>query len=248
MKIEHTVVAITGAGRGLGRAMAKHLSAKGARLALIDIDARALLDTSKLCHDSRSYTTDITNEDAVDETFSRIRKDFGKLDVLVNNAGLLRDGLLLKVKQNKLISRMPLDDFQSVVNVNLTGVFLCGRAVASHMLETGGGVIINLSSVARAGNAGQSNYAATKAGVAAMTVTWANELARYNIRTAAIAPGFIETEMVAQMRPDVLEHMLTKVPLKRIGQSHEIALTLQFIIENDYVNGRVIEVDGGLRM
>ncbi|MBB5210549.1 SDR family oxidoreductase [Microbulbifer hydrolyticus] len=248
MEIKDAVVAITGAGRGLGRAMATHLAARGARLALIDIDAQALAETAELCGESRVYATDITDEVAVDATFARIRGEFSRVDVLVNNAGLLRDGLLLKVEHGEVVGRMSLQQWQSVIDVNLTGVFLCGRAAASHMLQGRGGVIVNLSSVARAGNAGQSNYAASKAGVAAMTTTWAKELARYNIRVAAIAPGFVETEMVAQMRPEVLERMLAKVPLKRIGQPDEIASALRFIIENDYVSGRTIEVDGGLRM
>jgi len=133
--------------------------------------------------------------------------------------------------------------------VNLTGVFLCGREAATHMVEQQNpGVIINISSVSRAGNIGQSNYSAAKAGVAAMTTTWAKELARYGIRSAAIAPGFIQTEILDAMKPEALEKMAAGIPLKRTGQAHEIAHAAKFIFENDYITGRVIEVDGGIRL
>jgi 3-oxoacyl-[acyl-carrier protein] reductase len=144
---------------------------------------------------------------------------------------------------------MSFEHWQQVVDVNLTGTFLCGRAAATEMVKAGnGGCIINISSISRHGNMGQTNYTATKAGVAAMAVTWAKELARQNIRCAAIAPGFIGTEMVLTMKPEALEKIAAGIPAKRLGQPDEIAQTVEFIIENDYVNGRVIEVDGGLRI
>lgn len=136
-----------------------------------------------------------------------------------------------------------------MIDVNLTGVFLCGRAAAGFMAEgAGGGVIVNISSLSRAGNMGQSNYSASKAGVAAMTVTWARELARYGVRVAAIAPGFINTDMVAQMRPEILEGLVKQVPLRRLGEQDEIASTVAFILENDFVSGRVMDIDGGARI
>jgi len=144
---------------------------------------------------------------------------------------------------------MSLEQWQSVIDVNLTGVFLCGREAAAQMVEAGNeGVIVNISSISRAGNMGQSNYAACKAGVVALTTTWARELARHGIRVGAVAPGFIETEMTASMRQDMLDKLTSGVPLKRLGQPENIAQSVQFIFENDYFTGRVIECDGGLRL
>jgi 3-oxoacyl-[acyl-carrier protein] reductase len=170
-----------------------------------------------------------------------------KVDVLVNNAGITRDGLFIRVK-NGTASTMPLEDFQSVLNVNLSGVFLCTREAAVKMAANGSGVVINISSICRAGNFGQTNYSASKAGVDAMTVAWSKELAKYNIRCAAIAPGYVKTEMVAAIKPEVLEKITSQVPLKRFGEMQEISRTVSFIIENDFVNGRILEIDGGLRI
>ncbi len=141
-----------------------------------------------------------------------------------------------------------LAEWQAVIDVNLTGVFLCGREAAAKFIELGSeGVIVNISSISRAGNMGQTNYSAAKAGVATLTVTWAKELARYGIRTAAIAPGFIATKMVASMKPESLAKMEAQIPLGRLGTPNEIAHTVAFIFENDYVTGRVFEIDGGIR-
>jgi len=159
----------------------------------------------------------------------------------------VRDGLLIKVKDDQ-VKRMSLDDFQSVINVNLTGVFLCTREASAIMAKNNGGVIINISSISRAGNFGQTSYSATKSGVDAMTVTWSKELAKYRIRVAAIAPGYINTEMVASMKPEVLDKIVAQVPWRRLGEMSEISHAVQFIIENDFVNGRVFEIDGGLRI
>ncbi|WP_105104450.1 SDR family oxidoreductase [Microbulbifer pacificus] len=253
MQVSESVVAITGAGQGLGRSMAVYLAERGARLALLDVNQTGLDESVAACTalgaEARSYVVNVASEEAVDSTFAAIVQDFDGLDVLVNNAGIMRDGMLLKVKDGKVAERMSLAQWQSVIDVNLTGVFLCTRAAAASMAERGkGGVIVNISSVSRAGNMGQTNYSASKAGVATMTVTWARELARYGIRVAAIAPGFIGTDMVAQMRPEILDSLVKQVPLRRIGEPAEIASTLAFIIDNDYVSGRVIEVDGGARM
>lgn len=253
MQIAESVIAITGAGQGLGRAMAVYLAERGAQLALLDVNEAGLEESVAACAalgaEARSYLVNVADEAAVDQGFADVVNDFGRLDVLVNNAGIMRDGMLLKVKDGKVSDRMSLAQWQSVIDVNLTGVFLCTRAAAAAMAESGkGGVIVNISSVSRAGNMGQTNYSATKAGVATMTVTWARELARYGIRVAAIAPGFIGTDMVAQMRPDILEGLVKQVPLRRIGEPEEIASTLAYLIDNDYVTGRVIEVDGGARM
>ncbi|ABI39662.1 short-chain dehydrogenase/reductase SDR [Shewanella sp. MR-4] len=252
MDLKDKVVVITGGAGGLGLAMAHNFAQAGAKLALIDVDQEKL---ERACADLGSatevqgYALDITDEEDVVAGFAYILEDFGKINVLVNNAGILRDGMLIKAKDGKVTDRMSFDQFQSVINVNLTGTFLCGREAAAAMIESGqAGVIVNISSLAKAGNVGQSNYAASKAGVAAMSVGWAKELARYNIRSAAVAPGVIATEMTAAMKPEALERLEKLVPVGRLGQAEEIASTVRFIIENDYVNGRVFEVDGGIRL
>ncbi|WP_308368224.1 MULTISPECIES: SDR family oxidoreductase [unclassified Microbulbifer] len=253
MQVAESIVVITGAGQGLGRAMAEYLAARGARLALIDVNGPGLAESVAACEklgaEARSYRIDVSSEEEVDSGLAQIAADFGGLDVLVNNAGIMRDGMLIKVKDGKLADRMSLAQWQSVIDVNLTGVFLCGRAAAGIMAESRrGGVIVNISSLSRAGNMGQTNYSASKAGVAAMTVTWARELARYGVRVAAIAPGFINTDMVAQMRPEILESLVKQVPLRRLGEQDEIASTVAFILENDFVSGRVLDIDGGARI
>ena len=253
MDIANSIVAITGAGQGLGRAMAEYLAKRGARLALIDMNEEGLQQSVAACEaqgaEARSYVINVADEAAVDSGFAKIAEDFGGLHALVNNAGIMRDGLLLKVKDGKVTDRMSLTQWQSVIDVNLTGVFLCGRAAAGVMAESQDkGVIINISSLSRVGNMGQTNYSASKAGVAAMTVTWARELARYGVRVAAIAPGFINTDMVAQMRPEILESLVKQVPLRRLGEPDEIASTVAFILENDFVSGRVLDLDGGARI
>ncbi|GAA4648647.1 SDR family oxidoreductase [Kistimonas scapharcae] len=254
MDLSQKVVLITGAARGLGRNIAATLASAGCRLALADLDKDGLIETQRLCTDAGSdnakhYIANVAREADVINVMEAIRTDFGSLDVLVNNAGILRDGLLVKVKDGNIVDKLSLAQWQSVIDVNLTGVFLCGREAAAQMIEQGtGGVIINISSIARAGNFGQTNYAAAKAGVVAMTVSWARELARYGIRSAAIAPGMIETEMTAAMKPEAQAKMTSVIPMQRMGQPEEIANTVRFILENDYINGRVIEVDGGLRI
>jgi 3-oxoacyl-[acyl-carrier protein] reductase len=181
--------------------------------------------------------------------FDRVVADFGRLDGSIANAGILRDGLLVKAKDREVSGKLSLEHWQAVIDVNLTGVFLCGREAAERMIRLGGGgCIVNISSLSRAGNFGQSNYSAAKAGVAALTVVWAKELARHEIRVNANAPGFIKTEMVAGMKPEMLQKMAAGIPLKRLGEPDEIAATVEFIFANDYLNGRVLEVDGGQRL
>lgn len=252
MNIQNKVIVITGAARGLGAAMAKRLASQGARLALVDLDAESITNTEAACEGAaevRSYGANVANEDQVVSLFESIVAHFGQLDGLVNNAGITRDALLIKYKDGELVSKMSLEQWQTVIDVNLTGVFLCGREAAEHMAKLGnGGVIINISSISRAGNVGQSNYSATKSGVEAMAVTWAKELARYGIRTGAVAPGFINTEMVAAMPDSAKDKIAGMVPLKRMGEPDEIAQAVQFIFENDYFSGRLIEVDGALRL
>ncbi len=253
MDLKEKVIVVTGASRGLGLSISLALAAKGARLALVDLDEATLADAAKLCQaaggDARCYCANVSDESAIVALYTDVVNDYGTLDGTVNNAGITRDGLLVKAKDGKIVKKMELKDWQSVIDVNLTGIFLCAREAAAKMIEIGkSGLIINISSVSRAGNYGQTNYSAAKAGVAAMTVTWAKELARYNIRVAAIAPGFANTPMVANMKPEILAKMESGIPLKRLAEPDEIAHTAVFLFENDYFTGRVVEVDGGLRL
>ncbi|CUS49301.1 MAG: 3-oxoacyl-[acyl-carrier protein] reductase [Idiomarinaceae bacterium HL-53] len=254
MQISDAVIVITGGAQGLGRAMAEDFAARGASLALVDMNSEQLQEAQASCEEKgakvvRTYAANVTEEAAVESTFAAVDADFDGIDVLINNAGILRDGMLIKCKDGEITHKMPLSQWQSVIDVNLTGTFLCGREASAVMAKRGRkGAIINISSVARAGNIGQTNYAATKAGVVAMTVTWARELGRFGIRCGAIAPGFIETPMTAAMKPEAVERALSMVPLKRWGQPSEVADSARFIIENDFFSGRVIEIDGGVRL
>ena len=195
MDLQGKTIVITGAAQGLGQKMAQMIASHGAKLALVDLDHVKLQDTVRLCEAAgakvKDYPTDVTEEATVEALFNSVHKDFGGVDGVINNAGITSDSLLVKVQNGKVQKKMSVDDFHKVIAVDLRGVFLCGREGAAHMIEGGrGGVIINISSISRAGNVGQTNYSAGKAGVAAMTVTWAKELARYKIRVAGIAPGF----------------------------------------------------------
>ena len=253
MKIERSIVAITGAAGGLGAAMAKRLAQQGARLALLDFNPDMLEELSKSlglpAEDLPVVPCDVSDESQVDTAFESIAGHFSGLDLLINNAGITRDALMLKFKDGQRVSRMSLDHWNAVINVNLTGVFLCARAAAEQMVGAGnGGLIINVSSISRAGNMGQSNYSAAKAGVAALTVTWAKEFSRYGIRVNTISPGFIGTEMVRSMKPEALAKLQAMIPEGRVGEPDEIAHTVQFLMENDFVNGRNIEIDGGMRL
>jgi len=252
MLIKDKVIAITGGGRGLGRAMALAFADKGGHVAVLDLNQGDLDET---CSQARArgvraagYLTNVTSEADVSGALDAVVRDFGRLDVMVNNAGITKDGLLVKVKDGEVVSKMSLEQWNTVISVDLTGVFLGGREAAERMIRLGnGGVIINITSISRAGNVGQTNYSAAKAGVAAMTVVWAKELARYGIRTGAIAPGFCATEILAAMKPEVLEKVTAPVPLKRLGKPEEVAHTAVYIAENDFFSGRVIDLDGGLR-
>ncbi|MFK8014968.1 MAG: SDR family oxidoreductase [Gammaproteobacteria bacterium] len=253
MELKNKVVAITGAGGGLGRATAVTLASQGCALALIDLKSDALEQTARECeqvgsNDVAIFTTNVVDEQQVTDTFAAIGGRFGKLHGLINNAGITRDGFTLKATENEITHKMSLQQWQQVIDVNLTGVFLCGREAAALMITTQcTGCIVNISSISRAGNKGQINYSATKAGVEAMSVVWAKEFARYRIRSAAIAPGFIATDMVMGMKAEARDKMTGPIPVGRMGEPHEIASAIKFVLENDYVNGRCFEIDGGLR-
>ena len=253
MDIENKTIIITGAARGLGAAMAKRLATHKCKLGLIDLEQESMNGTKEACEamgaEVMTYAGDVTQEEDVTSTYRQIVSDLGPLYGAINNAGITRDGLLVKFKDGAFEKKMSLEDWQAVININLTGVFLCGREAAQLMIESRSkGVIINISSIARHGNFGQTNYSATKAGVQAMAVVWAKELSRYGIRVNSIAPGFINTEMVAAMPDKVKESLAAMNPLKRIGEPEEVAEAAEFIFQNDYYSGRCIDLDGALRL
>src|ERR1700686_1758333 len=240
MDVRNKTVVVTGAARGIGRAIALRLPRQGGDIALFDLKATELEETRALCAAEAAE---------VGAAMTRVGGGFGRLDGLVNNAGIVRDALLVKVKYGAIVGRMTMDQWSAVIGVNLSGVLLCGREAAAQMIERGnGGVIVNISSISRVGNAGQRNYSAAKAGVESMGVVWAKELARYGIRVGSIAPGFTRTEILASMRPEVLEKLTAPVPLRSLGHPDEIAHAVLFIFESDFFTGRCLELDGGLRL
>ncbi len=255
MQIANMKVVVTGAASGMGKNFALGFARAGAGVAACDIDPEALAALAAEAKDLpgtvRTYTCDVAREEAVEGFFDQAWADFDGLDGLVNNAGIFRDALLVKKdRKTGAIRTMSLKHWQQVLDVDLTGPFLCTRALASRVVEHDGGpaVIINISSISRHGNMGQGNYSAAKAGLVADTVLWAKELARYGIRVAAIAPGFIDTPILQGMRPDALEKMLKGVPLRRLGKADEIFAGIRFVCECDYFTGRCLDIDGGLRL
>jgi len=256
MDLENKTIVITGGGQGLGRTMAISFAKSGANIALIDLNEALLRETVELVQQNakdnmsaKYYLANVSDEVQVESTFKQINDDFNGIDGLINNAGILRDGMFVKAKDGVVVKKMSLAQFQSVIDVNLTGVFLCGREAAVHMIESGSkGVIVNMSSIARGGNIGQTNYAAAKAGVVAMTTTWARELGRHGIRVGAIAPGVIRTAMTDAMKPEMRDRLEKMKPVGRLGEADEIAHTAKYIFENEFFTGRVIEIDGGLCM
>ncbi len=253
MDPKNKTIVVTGGARGLGFCMAETFANKGANLALVDINQtdleKAVSKIEDLGVKAKGYAVNVSKEEEVEQLFNNIQQDFGSVDCLINNAGIIRDGLLVKGKDGVVEKKMTMAQWQSVIDVNLTGVFLCGREAAVKMIENkNGGVIINISSVSKDGNMGQSNYTSAKAAVAAMAVTWAKELAKHQIRAAAIAPGFINTEILQDMKPEALDMLKKRVPLDRLGEPTEIAKTALFIFENDYLSGRTIYIDGGFRL
>jgi len=256
MKLQDKTIVITGGGQGLGLTMALSFAKDGANIALIDLNEQQLQESVKQVIAAGNdtiqvnyYLANVSKEAEVEETFKKVNEDFGGIDGLVNNAGILRDGMFVKAKDGVVSKKMSLENFQSVIDVNLTGVFLCGREAAVHMIEgQRKGVIINMSSIARGGNMGQTNYAAAKAGVVAMTTTWARELGRHGIRVGAIAPGVIRTAMTDAMKPEMRDRLEKMKPVGRLGEAEEIAHTAKYIFENEFFTGRVVEIDGGLCM
>ena len=252
MNVKDKVIVITGAGRGLGRQFAVDCASEGAKVALVDFNLKAVEQVTEECTEAggeaRSYQIDVTSEEQVVKFYKQVVKDFGSLDASINNAGILRDGLLVKEKDGDVVT-FPLKKWQAVIDTNLTGVFLCGREAAANMVRLKKpGAIINISSIAYHGNFGQSNYSAAKAGVASMTVLWAKELAQYDIRVAAVAPGFTATEMVTTLQDEVKDKFTSSVPLRRFAEPSEISAGVLFLLKNDYITGEILEISGGVRI
>ncbi len=234
LNLKDKVVIVTGGAAGIGRATVERFTAEGANVVAWDVTTDPKVDVTDVASVQRS----------VDDVIAR----FGRIDVLVNNAGIVRDAQLVKWKDG-VISMMDDATFDAVINVNLRGVFLCTRAVVPHMIAARSGVILNASSIVGLyGNFGQTNYAATKAGVISFTKTWSRELGRYNIRVNAVAPGFIATEMVRAMPPKVVESMESKTPLAKLGEPEDIANAYVFLASDaaKFISGAVLSVDGGL--
>jgi len=253
--VSDRVVIITGAAAGIGRATARRFAQDGARIAAWDVTdsaAEALVAELKEAGASGALfqKVNVTETASVEGAVAEVAERWGGIDVLVNNAGILRDSQLVKWKDGKKVSEMSEADFDAVVSVNLKGVFLCTRAVAPRIIEGGrGGAILNASSVVGLyGNFGQTNYAATKAGVVNMTRTWSRELGRYGIRVNAVAPGFIATEMVKAMPEKVLAAMVDRTPIGRMGQPEDVAEAYFWLASDaaSFISGTVLSVDGGL--
>lgn len=244
MKLQDKVVIITGAGRGIGRGSALHLAKEGAKVVVCDRDAATVAEVVALIQaaggQAMEGVVDVTNRPQLAELVKRVVAAWGRIDVLINNAGITADSTLAKMTE---------EQFDRVIDVNLKGIFNCTQAVLSTMIEQGKGKIINTSSVVGLyGNFGQTNYAATKAGVIGMTKTWAKELARKGITSNAVAPGFIMTEMTAAMPEKVLTMMKEKTPLGRMGVPEDIAKAYTFLAsdDSDFITGHVLSVDGGV--
>lgn len=244
MKLESRICIVTGAARGIGLATALRFAREGALVIVCDIEPAAVEAAVAQCvaagGQAEGFTVNVTDREQVDAMVAAVKARHGRIDVLVNNAGITKDARLVKMTQQQ---------FDAVIDVNLRGVFHCSQAVADTMIEQGRGVILNASSVVGIyGNFGQTNYAASKFGVIGFTKTWSRELGPKGIRVNAVAPGFVETPILATIPTKVLDQMRSEVPLQRLGRPEEIASVYAFLASDDasYINGAVIEVSGGL--
>ena len=251
--LREKVVVITGAGAGIGRATALRFAEEGARIAAWDVSDRAAAQLESAIKwaggESHFQAVDVSSASAVESAAAAVVEQWDRIDVLINNAGIVRDAQLVKWNGGSSVSSMSEDMWDSVIEVNLKGVFLCTRAVVPHMIKNGGGVILCAASVVGLlGNFGQTNYVASKAGVIGMTRTWARELGKHNIRVNAVAPGFIATDMVRAMPAKVLEAMVARTPLGRAGTPEDVANAYFWLASDQasFIHGAVISVDGGV--
>jgi 3-oxoacyl-[acyl-carrier protein] reductase len=250
MRFTNKVVLVTGGAAGIGKATALRFAEEGARVVICDVDeANGKVTQQLLGSEAAFYKVNVASREEVQRWVDRVVDRHSRIDVLVNNAGVLRDGQLVKFKEGQLVSQMAEADFDLVISVNLKGVFNCTQAVTPVMIKQGGGVILNASSVVGLdGNFGQTNYVATKSGVIGMTKVWARELGRYNIRVNVVAPGFTATEMVKAMPEKVLESMKAHTPLGRLGEPSDIANAYVFLASDEasFITGASLRVDGGI--
>lgn len=253
MRFKDKVTVVTGGANGIGRSVAEQFAKEGARVAIWDLADEAGEKLAREINDRNEVAlyrhVNVTQAEDVDAAVEELVGEWGKIDILINNAGILRDSQLVKVKDGETQKRMSDEMFDMVIDVNLRGVFICTRAVSPHMIQQKRGVILNASSVVGLyGNFGQTNYVATKAGVIGMTKVWARELGRYGIRVNAIAPGFIATEMVMAMPEKILDGMKQHTPLGRLGEPQDIANAYAFLASDQasFISGTVLSVDGGI--
>ncbi len=251
MEMQGKVAVVTGGAQGLGLAAAKMFAEGGAKVVIMDINPDAFDEAkAEIGGEVLALECNVADEESVVGAFQTVADTFGRLDYAVLNAGILRDGLLVKVDRatGEVVKTMPLFQWQSVIDVNLTGVFLTGREAARHMITfKNGGVLVPMSSIARHGNVGQTNYSAAKAGVATLAVTWGKELGRYGIRAVAVAPGLIGTRMVLkEMKQEILDRFRKVIPVGRLGTPEDVAHTIRYIIENGFLNATVVEPSGGM--
>ncbi|MGD8343404.1 MAG: glucose 1-dehydrogenase [Desulfobacterales bacterium] len=250
MRLKDKVCLITGGAAGIGKATAVRFAEEGAHVVICDVDQNAGEAAIKeIGHDAEFYRVDVTDKASVDKWMNTVADTSGRIDVLVNNAGIVRDSLLVKVKEGELVKQMAEADFDLVIAINLKGVFNCTQAVAPIMIRQGSGVILNATSIVGIdGNLGQTNYVATKAGVIGMTKVWARELGRYHIRVNAVAPGFTATDILSSMPPKIIEGMKARTPLGRMGQPLDIANAYLFLASDEagFITGETLRVDGGI--
>jgi 3-oxoacyl-[acyl-carrier protein] reductase len=255
MKLDELKIIVSGGAQGLGRHFALRLAEAGAHVAVGDVNEVGLAETLEAAKGMRGKIhprrLDVASEADVGSFVDWAHGAMGGLNGLVNNAGILRDGLLVKKdKETGQVKKLSKEHWDAVIGVNLTGATLLARDVVSKMVETNvrPGVVVNISSIARHGNRGQSNYTAAKAALAANTVTWAKEFAPFGIRVGAVAPGMVETPMTQGMNEKARNALVAAIPVGRIGVPEDIWLAVKFVVECDYFNGRTIDVDGGLSM
>lgn len=250
MRMKEKVVLVTGGAAGIGKATALRFAEEGAKVVICDLNEPAGQETLKqLGPQAAFYKVNVASREEAQQWVDSVTARFGRIDVLVNNAGILRDGQLIKFKEGQLAGQMSEADFDLVISVNLKGVFNCTQAVAPVMAKQGGGVILNASSVVGLdGNFGQTNYVASKAGVIGMTKVWARELGRFGIRVNAVVPGFTATEILSNMPEKIIEGMKARTPLGRLGEPRDIANAYLFLASDEasFITGETLRVDGGI--